>query len=80
MSGGDRALIVCVFVCLQDRVGGRENADQLVYLPPLQVSKGNLTTFHVFQLNVTASPAENDGLFWFWFCKTHNLRSLHRCF
>lgn len=41
--------IMCfVSICLQDWVCCRENADQLVYLPPLQVSQGNL-----FILNLT---------------------------
>lgn len=31
--------VLCI--CLQDRVCCGENADQLVYIPPVQVSKGN---------------------------------------
>lgn len=34
-----------VAVCFQDRVCCGENADQLVYLPPLQVSEGNSLVF-----------------------------------
>lgn len=34
-----------VAVCFQDRVCCGENADQLVYIPPLQVSEGNSLVF-----------------------------------
>lgn len=34
-----------VAVCFQDRVRCGENADQLVYIPPLQVSEGNSLVF-----------------------------------
>lgn len=35
---------LCVSVCLQDWVCGRENADQLVHVSPLQVSEGNTSS------------------------------------
>lgn len=36
----------CTLVYLQDGVCCRENADQLVYVPSLQISKGAVTFFY----------------------------------
>lgn len=61
--------IMCfVPFCLQDWVCRRENADQLVYVPPLQVSEGNNFTEHVELLGkelahiVNSSPSQVDEI------------------
>lgn len=48
--------IMCfVSVCLQDWVCCRENADQLVYVSPLQVSEGNLNIWFVTFIDILSS-------------------------